>query len=488
MNFFQKKKKSTKVFGETLEEAANKTDPYKLIPFIVKSSVAFLNKYGLNEEGLYRIPGSKKRVREYIERTNKGELLDFIKMHKKTPISCQNIASLLMDYFKALPEPLLTFELESKFIEVAKDTNLDDSKKIKEIQNLIQQLPLVNRQTAKLYFDHLKRVTEHSEENHMTETNIVICVVGGRPVTPIYVLFLKYFEEIFLGVSGKDKEENFKKENLTYTISTLEGFDTQTNEEQVHQISELQQKIQNEQRNESFGSNTFSDDEEGIQFQPELLLESEQQIIEEEQNKKINHDDDSGLVREIKETETTTEESERNLENIKLMLSQNNLFQDLSNKPQKKPVQTSFVKPREVISNMDESEINRWNSKDSNDFNQNFHIIQPDGIMLHEAFERSPIPVGSKKHSKRSRKSSGHSRTTSTDIPTDVDCYVDSPCDSETTISPRNGLNHSQKLGHHLIIKNKILEKHETQLDQVEKIQDNDDDYEDLPIKNLELL
>jgi hypothetical protein len=47
MSFFNKKKKTTtKIFGETLDEAAAKTDAYKLTPFIVKSCITYLNKFG----------------------------------------------------------------------------------------------------------------------------------------------------------------------------------------------------------------------------------------------------------------------------------------------------------------------------------------------------------------------------------------------------------------------------------------------------------
>jgi hypothetical protein len=151
-------------------------------------------------------------------------------MNKKTPVYCQNVASLLMEYFKALPEPLLTFDLEPKFIDIARDEEMDDEKKIKEFQILIQQLPLVNRQTAKMYFDHLRKVAENSEKNQMTAQNIIICVMGARSVTPVFTLFINYFEEIFMGVVNK---ENKKKEDLNYTVTTLNGFDFGSREEEI---------------------------------------------------------------------------------------------------------------------------------------------------------------------------------------------------------------------------------------------------------------
>lgn len=50
----------------------------------------------LNEQGLYRIPGSIKVINEYKEAFNKGQELDFIKIHdsKQEYIDAPNITGL----------------------------------------------------------------------------------------------------------------------------------------------------------------------------------------------------------------------------------------------------------------------------------------------------------------------------------------------------------------------------------------------------------
>jgi hypothetical protein len=322
----------------------------------------------------------------------KGELLDFTKMNKKTPVYCQNVASLLMEYFKALPEPLLTFDLEPKFINIAKDEEMDDDKKIKEFQNLIQQLPLVNRQTAKMYFDHLRKVAENSEKNQMTAQNIIICVMGARSVTPVFTFFIKYFEEIFMGVVNK---ENKKKEDLNYTVTTLNGFDFATKEEE-QEIPEVQQEGENE------------------------------------------------------------EEETLNLNQVKVILNQN--F-ELTNS--RKKIYTSFSE-----------DIRHFGSEASVGGGASISNQSSGRGNLMQSINSPVIPVMTKR--KTGSRSGNHSRSGSTDanLTENIDAFVDSPVDSDLGTSPHQK---SQ-----FLLRNKILDQMDTQLDNVEKIQGNDTAYEDL--------
>jgi hypothetical protein len=71
MSFFGKKKKTTtKIFGETLDEAASKTDSYKLTPFIVKSCVTYLNKFGKTKKKNLKTPSRHPR-RRTVQNTRK---------------------------------------------------------------------------------------------------------------------------------------------------------------------------------------------------------------------------------------------------------------------------------------------------------------------------------------------------------------------------------------------------------------------------------
>lgn len=82
------------IFGVPLETAAERSDPFKLVPYVLRSSFAFLNAKGLDFEGLYRINGSKSQVNSLKEKFDKGERLNFLEIDKKKPVNPSNIASL----------------------------------------------------------------------------------------------------------------------------------------------------------------------------------------------------------------------------------------------------------------------------------------------------------------------------------------------------------------------------------------------------------
>lgn len=119
-----KKKSPPKVFGESLEVICQKSEDTKATPAFLKSCFSFLDQYGililiisgLKQEGLYSVAGNKKVVKDYIKRIEKGEKLDFISIHEKTPLDVHTIASLVLKFFSELPETIFTKNLEDKFI------------------------------------------------------------------------------------------------------------------------------------------------------------------------------------------------------------------------------------------------------------------------------------------------------------------------------------------------------------------------------------
>ena len=55
-----------------LAVAAERSDPDGLVPSILRQGFAWLNEYGLEESGLWRIPGSRKRVDELKARATRA--------------------------------------------------------------------------------------------------------------------------------------------------------------------------------------------------------------------------------------------------------------------------------------------------------------------------------------------------------------------------------------------------------------------------------
>lgn len=69
--------------------------------------------------GLYRVPGHERLVKELKEKLVRGKTLPSLSKIEDINV----IAGVLKDFFRKLPEPLLTFQLNKSFTEAAGETS-----------------------------------------------------------------------------------------------------------------------------------------------------------------------------------------------------------------------------------------------------------------------------------------------------------------------------------------------------------------------------
>lgn len=121
-------------------------------------------------EGIYRIPGSTKRINILKETFDKHEKvnLDDYKMDKAA------ITSAIKRYFSDLPEPIMTFGLYPKFLKeqrkLKKIKNLEIEslpERIRKIKEIIHQLPKEHYSVLKFFMNHLRLVHKHRDETKM---------------------------------------------------------------------------------------------------------------------------------------------------------------------------------------------------------------------------------------------------------------------------------------------------------------------------------
>lgn len=152
------------------------TPPEQQVPMIVRKAIEHLDTKGVKVEGLFRIPGSKARIAELRERIDAG--LDVELTEDTNP---HDVACLLKEFFRSLPEPLLTKELYYPFLSTTKFEN--PGRRRDALRLLCVLLPQPNRDTLKELLQFLSRVALHSygmilidgtEEsgNRMTEQNL----------------------------------------------------------------------------------------------------------------------------------------------------------------------------------------------------------------------------------------------------------------------------------------------------------------------------
>lgn len=155
---------SSKVFGVPISDVCEREGT--LIPKIVERLLQEIEVRGLDETGLYRIPGSVVSINLLKQAFDEGG--EFT-LEDDRWFEINTLAGCFKSYLRELPETLFTTELLSEFVEATKYGSLEEN-----LRNLIPQLPLSNYHLLKRLFEHLNKVIQHSEKNRMDAVNLAI--------------------------------------------------------------------------------------------------------------------------------------------------------------------------------------------------------------------------------------------------------------------------------------------------------------------------
>ncbi|KAM9308058.1 rho GTPase-activating protein 21 [Gastrophryne carolinensis] len=142
----------------------------KYVPWVVDTCCKLVEERGLENTGIYRVPGNNAAIASMQEEINKG-LTNFDLQDDKWR-DLNVISSLLKSFFRKLPEPLFTNDKYNDFIDANRKE--DPNERLKTLRNLVQDLPIHHYQTLKFLCTHLKTVAENSEKNKMEPRNLAI--------------------------------------------------------------------------------------------------------------------------------------------------------------------------------------------------------------------------------------------------------------------------------------------------------------------------
>jgi len=136
------------------------------IPIVVEECIAYLENYGLREEGILRLAGSSDEVAAVKQTYNSGSSPDFGNINDPN-----TVAGALKMYFRDLPnnqKPLLmTTGIRSV-------TNLSEEEAASVLRHEMTTIPELNRDVLKRLFTFLYAVAENVDANRMTPNNIAI--------------------------------------------------------------------------------------------------------------------------------------------------------------------------------------------------------------------------------------------------------------------------------------------------------------------------
>ncbi|NXD78228.1 RHG29 protein, partial [Halcyon senegalensis] len=186
------------LFGVEFAQAAKNVPDG--IPFIIKKCTSEIESRALNVKGIYRVNGAKSRVEKLCQAFENGK--DLVELSE---LYAHDISNVLKLYLRQLPEPLILFRLYNEFIGLAKESqNVNEELDAKQaspqsktrqsicielnriiikIKDLLKQLPVPNYNTLQYLIGHLHRVTEQSDENKMSASNLGI-IFGPTLIRP----------------------------------------------------------------------------------------------------------------------------------------------------------------------------------------------------------------------------------------------------------------------------------------------------------------
>ncbi|QDS77210.1 hypothetical protein FKW77_002755 [Venturia effusa] len=224
----------------SLQDAEGKSYVYGFVPIVVAKCGVFLKEKATDVEGIFRLSGSEKRIKELREAFNSpdryGKGLDW------TGYTVHDAANILRRYFNQLPEPIIPLEFYEKFRiplrghqsqavgqmegQAPSYGDFDPDETIKIFQRLITELPPLNRQLLLYILDLLAVFASKSDLNKMTTSNLAAIFQPGilshpnhdmspseyRLSQDVLIFLIENQDHFLIGMQGTAADDKTKEE------------------------------------------------------------------------------------------------------------------------------------------------------------------------------------------------------------------------------------------------------------------------------------
>ncbi|EQK98093.1 RhoGAP domain containing protein [Ophiocordyceps sinensis CO18] len=159
------------------------------VPMVVHQCIQAVDLFGLGVEGIYRQSGSLNHINKLkgmFDAESQNPALDF-RNPENFYHDVNSVTGLLKQFFRDLPDPILTMEHHDAFIAAAKKD--DDVVRRDSLHAIINALPDPNYATLRALALHLYRIMDNSHVNRMNSHNLAVIfgptLMGSDPSTAI---------------------------------------------------------------------------------------------------------------------------------------------------------------------------------------------------------------------------------------------------------------------------------------------------------------
>jgi len=155
--------KTNKIFGEQLATTLSREN--RKVPLAVVKMVEFLDKV-IDTKNLFRSRADNDKIVKLKDEFD-SKPADQVDLSECDPFT---ICELLTQYFRELPEPLLSYELYDKFIDTFEYEN--SANQVEAMKQLLSLMPTRNLNLLRYLMEFLARVHSHSRTNKMPASHL----------------------------------------------------------------------------------------------------------------------------------------------------------------------------------------------------------------------------------------------------------------------------------------------------------------------------
>uniref|UniRef100_A0A671QS53 Rho GTPase-activating protein 7-like n=1 Tax=Sinocyclocheilus anshuiensis TaxID=1608454 RepID=A0A671QS53_9TELE len=162
--------KDRSVFGVPLQVIVQRSG--QPLPQSIQQAMRYLRSQCLDQVGLFRKSGVKSRI-QALRQMNESCGAGGYGVNYEGQ-SAYDVADMLKQYFRDLPEPLLTSKLSDTFLQIYQ--YVPKEQRLQAVRAAVLLLPDENREALQTLLCFLSDVTASVGENQMTCTNLAVCL------------------------------------------------------------------------------------------------------------------------------------------------------------------------------------------------------------------------------------------------------------------------------------------------------------------------
>eukprot|EP00735_Rhodelphis_limneticus_P015494 TRINITY_DN976_c0_g1::TRINITY_DN976_c0_g1_i1::g.16114::m.16114 TRINITY_DN976_c0_g1::TRINITY_DN976_c0_g1_i1::g.16114 ORF type:complete len:641 (+),score=135.25,sp/B0S6J3/SRGP2_DANRE/33.15/4e-26,RhoGAP/PF00620.22/8.9e+03,RhoGAP/PF00620.22/5.1e-35,HTH_29/PF13551.1/1.6e+02,HTH_29/PF13551.1/35,HTH_29/PF13551.1/2.9e+02,DUF1910/PF08928.5/2.4e+02,DUF1910/PF08928.5/3.3e+02,DUF1910/PF08928.5/28,Exonuc_VII_L/PF02601.10/8.2 TRINITY_DN976_c0_g1_i1:88-1923(+) len=149
-------------FGVPLEKAYCADLP---VPLVLQRGIDYVTEHGLHDVGIFRLSGAESEVSELKAAYNNGEDIDL------AGHDVNAVAAVLKHFFRDMPSKLFDLQVYDACLKLA-----EEGFDIATARDILATLPPLNYVVLEKFIGLMKKITQYSEENKMTEANLAIVI------------------------------------------------------------------------------------------------------------------------------------------------------------------------------------------------------------------------------------------------------------------------------------------------------------------------